>query len=343
MANLPESATWETGIYQLEETDPVQGGPNGIDNLQGKQLANRTAFLKALAESLGTGKLDLSALATQAEATAGTDNTKWMTPLRVSQAIATLTAAANVAVQGASKNLRSSANGISANISITADEIVLEDASNNYVTARNVNVTINTAASGANGLDTGILAANTWYYRWIIRKPDGTTAGLLSLSSSAPTLPGGYTFKAYVGAVRTDGTANKYPLHFTQVDRRVNYVVSATGNLNALPSMASGAAGNISTPTYAAVGVSAFVPPTAVEIVIGLFVNQVGVAAMVAPNNEYGAYTSTTNAPPVMSAPSNIAGISISISNMVLESNNIYWASSAGTSNLFCNGWVENF
>jgi len=61
MANLPESATWETGIYQLEETDPVQGGPNGIDNQQGKQLANRTTYLKEQVESLGTGKQPLDA------------------------------------------------------------------------------------------------------------------------------------------------------------------------------------------------------------------------------------------------------------------------------------------
>lgn len=102
MANLPETPVWETGIYQLEETDPVQGGPNGIDNQQGKQLANRTLWLKQLAENLGTGKLDLSALATQAEAVAGTDNTKWMTPLRVAQAIVALAtvAAASETVSG---------------------------------------------------------------------------------------------------------------------------------------------------------------------------------------------------------------------------------------------------
>lgn len=102
MANLPEAASWETGIYQLEETDPVQGGPNGIDNQQAKQLANRTLYLKNLVEALGTGKLDLSALATQAEAIAGTDNTKWMTPLRVAQAIVALAtiAAASETVAG---------------------------------------------------------------------------------------------------------------------------------------------------------------------------------------------------------------------------------------------------
>lgn len=47
MATLVEEETFEPGIYQLEMTDPVQGGPNGIDNLQAKQLANRTKWLKA--------------------------------------------------------------------------------------------------------------------------------------------------------------------------------------------------------------------------------------------------------------------------------------------------------
>ncbi|MGK2740534.1 phage tail protein [Tepidicaulis sp. LMO-SS28] len=46
MANLPETPTWEAGIYQFERTDPVEGGPDGIDNTPGKQLANRTAYLK---------------------------------------------------------------------------------------------------------------------------------------------------------------------------------------------------------------------------------------------------------------------------------------------------------
>jgi phage-related tail fiber protein len=46
MADLPEQNEWAAGIYQLETSDPVLGGPDGIDNLQGKQLANRTRWLK---------------------------------------------------------------------------------------------------------------------------------------------------------------------------------------------------------------------------------------------------------------------------------------------------------
>jgi hypothetical protein len=64
MATLAESASWEAGIYQLETSDPVLGGPDGIDNLQAKQLANRTLFLKGLVEALGSGKQPLDATLT---------------------------------------------------------------------------------------------------------------------------------------------------------------------------------------------------------------------------------------------------------------------------------------
>ncbi|PKO49019.1 MAG: hypothetical protein CVU31_02550 [Betaproteobacteria bacterium HGW-Betaproteobacteria-4] len=74
----------------MDEADPVQGGPGGVSNLQPRQLANRTLYLKNIVEALGAGKLDLSAIASQAQAEAGADNTKWMTPLRVAQAIAAL-------------------------------------------------------------------------------------------------------------------------------------------------------------------------------------------------------------------------------------------------------------
>lgn len=46
MADLIEAVQWEATIYQLETTDPVKGGNDGISNRQGKQLANRTAYLK---------------------------------------------------------------------------------------------------------------------------------------------------------------------------------------------------------------------------------------------------------------------------------------------------------
>jgi phage-related tail fiber protein len=50
MANLPETPQWEDGIYQIEVSDPVLGGPDGITNRPIKQLASRTLYLKQQVE-----------------------------------------------------------------------------------------------------------------------------------------------------------------------------------------------------------------------------------------------------------------------------------------------------
>jgi len=54
MANLPETPQWQDGIYQIETSDPVLGGPDGISNRQAKQLASRTAYLKQQQEKSDT-------------------------------------------------------------------------------------------------------------------------------------------------------------------------------------------------------------------------------------------------------------------------------------------------
>ncbi|HFK4062774.1 TPA: phage tail protein [Kluyvera ascorbata] len=54
MSNLPETPQWEDGIYQIEVSDPVLGGPDGISNRQAKQLAKRTSYLKQQVEQRGT-------------------------------------------------------------------------------------------------------------------------------------------------------------------------------------------------------------------------------------------------------------------------------------------------
>ncbi|PRC90977.1 hypothetical protein [Solimicrobium silvestre] len=56
MANVKETNQWVDGIYQLEKTDDVIGGEDGIDNRQAIQLASRTTFLKNHVEDLETGK-----------------------------------------------------------------------------------------------------------------------------------------------------------------------------------------------------------------------------------------------------------------------------------------------
>jgi hypothetical protein len=70
-------------------------------------------------------------------------------------------------------------------------------------------VTADITASGANGLDTGAEASNTWYYGYVIYNPTtGTKAALLSTSSSAPTMPSGYTKKRRIGSVITDASGH---------------------------------------------------------------------------------------------------------------------------------------
>lgn len=78
--------------------------------------------------------------------------------------------------------------------------------------------TINAAVNGLNGLDTGALAASTFYAVYVISSStlsNNSAAGnykapgaLLSLSATAPTLPNGYDMFRRVGYVLTDGSVH---------------------------------------------------------------------------------------------------------------------------------------
>ena len=103
-----------------------------------------------------------------------------------------------------------------ASLSITADEVILKDAGGGAYLASTVSLTATITSSGANGLDTGAEASSTWYYVWVIYN-GATVSSLLSTSSTAPTMPSGYTFKALVGTVRNDGSSNF--IRFYQQDR----------------------------------------------------------------------------------------------------------------------------
>lgn len=62
--------------------------------------------------------------------------------------------------------------------------------------------------SGNGGLDTGSIAADTWYYFYAIRRPDtGVVDVLISLSATAPTMPTNYTQRRIICAWRTNGSS----------------------------------------------------------------------------------------------------------------------------------------
>ena len=63
--------------------------------------------------------------------------------------------------------------------------------------------------TNAGGLDTGTVAADTFYYLFAIYNPTTQTSdALFSASKTSPTLPSGYTKKKYIAALYTDGSAN---------------------------------------------------------------------------------------------------------------------------------------
>jgi len=241
---------------------------------------------------------------------------------------------------GAFRNLQLSATGLSANVTVTVDEIVVEDSSNVYKTLRTVSLTIAGTTTGANALDTGTIATSTWYSVWVIYNGT-TTAGLLSTSATSPTMPSGYTYKARIGWIRTDSTANKYPLGFTQYGRKVQYRVGAGTNVTAYPTMASGSQGSVNTPTWVAVGVSPFAPSTAANIVVTASGGGTTSIILIAPNSSFGNLGSTTNSPPF--SENLVATDTARSVTIQLESTNIYVAQNvSGTGLSQCVGWEDN-
>lgn len=244
---------------------------------------------------------------------------------------------------GSYKNLSIKVTG-NTTATVQADFVVLSDGTN-YQT-RPVNATLNMTTTGANGLDTGSIASATWYAIFAIAKPDGTTAVLASTSSTAPTLPSGYTYVARIGFLRTAaGTAQL--MGTWQLGRAVQYVVGLA-QTSALPTMSSGNAGSISSPTWVAVSVSSFVPPTASRISFTIGAGslvQYFNGFMAAPNSSYGALQNVTNPPPVAFRQSN-SGYNECMwlaAEFLLESANIYWAMEAiNNGKLMCRGWEDN-
>lgn len=230
------------------------------------------------------------------------------------------------------RGLANSATGTNANVSSLIDEIIIEDSTNLNKTLRNVSLTINTSVTGVNGIDTGSTVASTWYSVWVIYNPTtSTTAGLVSLSATTPTIPAGYTYKARIGWIRTDATANKYPLNFIQKNRNVQYVIQAATNLTAVRVMASG---NATWPS--AVSLTNFVPTTAISI--DLLIN-----AVASQFHYIGPNTSWDSAGGLLigSYASGSGEINSTV-RLLIESSNIYRRCSGGTSSIICMGWEDN-
>lgn len=117
-------------------------------------------------------------------------------------------------------------------------------------------LTADLTVSGANGLDTGAEAADTWYSVWVIAKADGTVASLLSVSSTSPTMPATYIYKRRVGWIKNDVGAGTDILKFSMTGdkvRRVHYDTAASDVL-----VVTGGSDTV----FTDVDMSALIPPT---------------------------------------------------------------------------------
>lgn len=231
-------------------------------------------------------------------------------------------------VQGAYSGLKLTTTGISALVNVTANSLCLKDVDNRQKVVNSLSVSPSMSASGVNGLDTGTSAASTWYSVWVIWN-GVTVSGLLSLSTTSPTMPSGYTHKARVGRVRTDATGNKFPLRVVQVGVQVRYAPLAGSNTAALPVIAQGvqAAGT-------AYATGNFVPDTA-GVIHGICAPDATFRSAVGPSSGvYDLFYITSGAGTPLSNSVFFA--------LLLESTNIYGFQSGAASRTLVYGWEDN-
>lgn len=96
----------------------------------------------------------------------------------------------------------------STTLSLTASEIIAKTGfgGTSYL-GSSLSTSLNFGIVGANGIDTGAIAASKFYgLYWIYNPTTNVWASLASLSFTAPTLPSGYTAFALIGVVPTNAS-----------------------------------------------------------------------------------------------------------------------------------------
>jgi len=184
------------------------------------------------------------------------------------------------------------------------------------------------------GIDTGSIASNTWYYIYMIS--NGTLNKLLaSTSVTSPVMPSGYTFKKLISAAKTDGSSNIVP--FKQYDNKAQFVYGGGGTLQGVSGVngaSSISSNSISwgTPVLAR---GSRVPTNASAVNLMLTQGTIGGQCLAAPNTAYDGYYGTMPAPLM----ANGSG-SCSMGEFILESDYVYFAGTQTTSALYFMGYT---
>jgi hypothetical protein len=253
---------------------------------------------------------------------------------------------ATALLQGQFKNLKIAVL-TNSTISLSFDQVVLANNAGGTVLQGPGSFTISTGSNNVvNGYDqvTGNLAQATWYAIHAIFNPSTLTlGGYMSSSASSPNLPSGFSYFVRLGYVTT-APSNTSLMGTLQSGRQAQYVMGVAQTLpaNGLPKLATGTAGSVTVPTWAAIATGAFVPPTASRIKIIGNMAATNSAFMAAPNNSYGAVQSATNPPPWAFFQLGAVFTEQIPFEFLLESTNIYWANNAAANTLYCLGWEDN-
>lgn len=215
-----------------------------------------------------------------------------------------------------SKNLYITNNTGSPNtqLDITTEWVMMVNATNNGLVRTSISVTVDASVTGVNGLDVGSQTANTWYYIFLIDNGT-TTASLLSLSETSPTLPGGYTYVCRVGAIFSN-VSNQFRV-YDQVGNVAQYrtilqISSITGTFS----------------------ISNFIPPTS-KIIRALIT--------AGPTSDSTVFLAAVSGQPILRTFSiaGAAGIGGCRGDLVLPTTNVIFSSS-GVGTVQCIGWIDS-
>lgn len=140
------------------------------------------------------------------------------------------------------------------------------------------NQTVSLASSGANGLDTGSEASDTWYYVYLIASSTDSvtypTKGLFSVTNEAAsgsvTLPTGYDLKRQLPlAVRNDGSSNIIPFYIGEWSYRATVFYQTGATYFDGTTISASTTTNVLTAgtatSYTNVSLTSYVPPISEE------------------------------------------------------------------------------
>ena len=150
------------------------------------------------------------------------------------------------------------------NTTVNIEPGTAKNVAGNLVMDLGATTVINFAINGAGGLDTGALAANNWYYGWLIGDSTETNAPTVigSLASTfaglSPNLPAGYDRGRRAAAYRSNPVGNLR--EFKQLGRAGGQRRYAWNNITYANTQVLS---SYSTVAFTTLNCAAFVPPTA--------------------------------------------------------------------------------